>query len=101
MKATDFLLDAGYDVAIEGGDFAAAHSDEQHQELLLLTAQGEWRQSPLTGINLLRYQSGPMDNTRRAQLQREGTIQLERDGYRVYSFLISTEAKLTLNADRS
>ncbi|MDF7809905.1 hypothetical protein [Hymenobacter sp. YC55] len=100
MKASDFLLDAGYDVAIENGDFVAGLSDEQHQELLLLTAQGEWRQSPLTGINLLRYQSGPMDAQRRAALQREGTLQLERDGYRVYTFLVSAAAELTLNAER-
>ena len=100
MMATDFLLDEAYDLAFAGGDLVADYSDEQHQELLLLTAQGEWRQSPLTGINLLRWQSGPMDNNRRAQLQREGTIQLERDGYRVYSFTVSAQAQLHLNADR-
>jgi hypothetical protein len=100
MEAKDFLLDAGYDLAIEGGDFVAGYSDEQHQALLHLTAQGEWRQSPLTGINLLRYQSGPMDATRRAELQRLATIQLERDGYKVATYLVTAAAELSIDAFR-
>lgn len=101
MNATDLLLSEAYDLATDGGDFLTGLSDAQHQDLLLLTAQGEWRQSPLTGIGLLRYLAGPMDNTRRAALQREATIQLERDGYRVATCLISAEAELTIDAERS
>jgi hypothetical protein len=100
MDAQDFLLDGGYDLAIEGGDFVAGFSDYQHQDLLHLTAQGEWRQNPLSGINLLRWQAGPMDASRRAALQREGTLQLERDGYRVATYSVTAAAELSIDAFR-
>jgi hypothetical protein len=100
MEAQDFLLDDGYDLAIEGGDLVAGYSDEQHQALLHLTAQGEWRQSPLSGINLRQHQSGPMDATGRAALQREGTIQLERDGYQVATYTVTAAAELSIDAFR-
>ena len=96
----DLLTDENYDLLLVNGDFVFGPSDEQHLALLHLTSQGEWRQSPLTGINLLRYQSGPLDNTRRAALQREGTIQLERDGYRVATYTVNAEAQLSLDARR-
>ncbi len=99
-KASDILLDENYDLAISGGDFVVGESDDQHIALLLLTAQGEWRQSPLTGVNLLRYQSGPMDTAGRAALQRERAIQLERDGYAVNVLSVSAQAQLTIDAHR-
>jgi hypothetical protein len=100
MIAGDFQLDASYDLATDGGDFVSGEADEQHQALLLLTNQGEWRQSPLTGVGLLRYQSGPMDSTRRGSLQREITIQLERDGYKVATVAVAPDSELTLDAYR-
>lgn len=100
MRATDFLLDEAYDLQIVAGDFAAGESDDDHVSLLLLLNQGELKQSPLTGIGLLRYQSGPMDQERRAQLSREATIQLERDGYKITTLSISPQAELTVDALR-
>jgi hypothetical protein len=100
MQATDFLLSAAYELEISGGDFVAGHSDEQHIALIHLTAQGEWRENPLTGLNLRQHQSGPMDAARQAMLQREATIQLERDGYKVATYLITAAAELSIDAFR-
>jgi hypothetical protein len=100
LVAGDFQLTADYDLATAGGDFVLAEADEQHQALLLLTNPGEWRQSPLTGIGLLRWLAGPMDERRRAELQRLITIQLERDGYTVATVKVSADSKLDLDAYR-
>jgi hypothetical protein len=100
MIAGDFLLGPGYDLATDGGDFVAGEADEQHQALLLLTSPGEWRQDGLVGVGLVRYQSGPMDDVRRAALQRTLTIQLQRDGYTVAKVAVSADSQLTLDAYR-
>jgi hypothetical protein len=101
MIAGDFQLAPDYDLATANGDFVLIEGDEQHQELLLLTSQGEWRQSPLTGVGLLRYQSGPMDASGRAALQRLITIQLQLDGYKVAAVQVAADSTLKLDAYRS
>lgn len=57
-------------------------SSEQHVEHLLLAQQGEYKQSPLTGIGILNYINAPMDTKRRGELERNIQLQLEADGAR-------------------
>jgi hypothetical protein len=101
MTAGDFILTADYDLATAGGDVVLAEADEQHHALLLLTNPGEWRQSPLTGVGLLRWLAGPMDERRRAELQRLITIQLQRDGYQVATVQVAADSTLQLDAYRN
>lgn len=49
----DFLLDSEFDLVIENGDIKMGNSDLQHQQLLLLTGVGEWREKPTAGVDLL------------------------------------------------
>jgi hypothetical protein len=51
----DILLDADFDLAIAGGDLAMGESTKQHQQLLLKTAPGEWREYPTVGIDIQKY----------------------------------------------
>ena len=97
---TDLLLDDFYDLAVDGGDFVTGASDDQHVALLLLLGQGELRADPLAGIGLRRYQSAPMGPAQRAELARDITIQLTRDGYRVDTVEVFSDGQLTLDATR-
>ena len=99
--ATDLLLSSTYDLAFTAaGDLAVGESDGQHLNLLLLSAQGEWRADPLVGVGLRRYSSAPLGPAEAAALQREVAIQLTRDGYQVLENDLSNLAAARLNAVR-
>ncbi len=101
MLATDLLLDDTYDLALSPtGDLAGGEADDQHVALLLLTNQGDWRADPLVGIGLRRHQSGPLGQAEQAQLQRELSVQLQRDGYQVREVAIGADAALFIDAER-
>ena len=100
MKATDILLDANYDLAIERGDLVTGESDAQHLELLLQTNQGEWRQDPLVGVGLSRYLSSPYGPQQAAELTRTLSIQLERDGYSILELDLAELSSALINAER-
>lgn len=99
--ATDLLLDDSGDLAISAaGDLLAGESDQQHVELLLRTSQGEWRQSPLVGIGLVRYLLAPYGSLQAAALSREVAVQLEQDGYQVLQLDLQDLSAAIINAER-
>lgn len=100
MKATDFLLDDSYDLAIESGDLVVGESDQQHIGLLLQTSQGEWRQDPLVGVGLARYLSSPYGPGQAAELTRNLSIQLQRDGYSIIELDLADLSAAVINAER-
>lgn len=82
----DIVLDSDFDLVIENGDFVVADGTVQHQALLLLSAPGEWRQTPLIGVNLRQF---TLDNEIEAA---RGVIrkQFELDGMRVNAVDLSS-----------
>lgn len=81
----DIQLTNEYDLVVKNGDLVIGDSDEQHVELLLLSQQGEWKASPLTGCNLMRAKNGTIDR----MLDRHIRIQLEADGFDLEEMNIS------------
>lgn len=63
------------------GDWVEGPADEQHQELLLVTKKGAWKENPLTGVGLIEYL---MDNDVNGML-REVRRQFEADKMTVNS----------------
>ncbi|MGR3791555.1 hypothetical protein ACUXZJ_11845 [Flavobacterium sp. TN-1] len=57
----DFVLDKDNDLMFANGDFFVANSDQQHLELILNSQQGEWKENPDLGVNLIKSQSGLID----------------------------------------
>ena len=86
MAVSDIILDDNYDLVIENGDFKVSDSDNQHIELLCITALGHWKQHPLIGVGITQYiaSSGQSD-----ALKRIINIQLSADGYLVNQVLVS------------
>jgi hypothetical protein len=97
----DLLLSDDYDLDTADGDLVTGPGDDQAAALLLLTDLGEWKESPLVGIGLRRYQSGPFDQTQRGTLQRAARLQFEKDGFTVRSCNVSADAELDLDAYRA
>lgn len=46
----DILLDGIFDLQVAGGDLVVGESTYQHQQLLLLTDKGEWKESPTVSV---------------------------------------------------
>ena len=54
---TDILLDKNGDLAIENGDLVLGFSDYAHQEHILMSAKGEFKEFPELGVGLNRMLS--------------------------------------------
>ena len=79
MNVTDILLDANFDLRIENGDFVAGESTRQHQQLLILTDKGEWKENPTRGVGAQGWLLDDKDGDLNAVVKTE----YERDGMRI------------------
>lgn len=52
---TDLLLDDTEDLKITDDDFVIGESTKQHQQLLLLCAKGEFKESPTSTVGVVNY----------------------------------------------
>lgn len=95
MKVFDLLLDADLDLDVRSGDLAIGGSTQQHQQLILLTEQGEWRQSPFVGAGI---NSMLLDESAAGEIIQEVQSQMEADGQVISELTLSTEGKLFLRA---
>lgn len=89
----DLKLDS-FDLTISGGDFVISEATKQHQELLLLTQSGEWRETPMAGIGINYWLQDDGNGANSAAAIKSG---FESDGMTV-SLIQSTtiEGKWTL-----
>lgn len=79
----DILLDENLDLIIENGDFKIGASDQQHQEAIIRTWTGQWKEFPFLGVGINFYLGG---SGLMQELEREIRIQLVDDGYKFNSF---------------
>lgn len=96
MQATDFTLDGTGDMLIEHGDFVLSHSDGMHQEHIIKSYIGYWRNAPLVGVGIEQYLKASLGT---AEVKRLIKIQLEADGFSVQSLDVSFNPALTIAID--
>jgi hypothetical protein len=73
----DILLDENNDLKIVNGDFAVGESEMQEVGLILSSNQGEWKEHPVVGANLV---TKVRSNTNDPRLERTLRIQMKLDG---------------------
>lgn len=73
----DILLDDNDDLIIENGDFKIGESLTQDVGLILRMNQGELKEDPLLGANLIQLIKSSVDND---ELQTRVKLHLQRDG---------------------
>ncbi|WP_442589204.1 hypothetical protein ACSBL2_24610 [Pedobacter sp. AW31-3R] len=96
----DILLDDNLDLAFEGGDFIVGDAEDQHQQLILLASQGSFRESPLTGINIISYMKTGFNRTQVDELKQKCRVQLQYDGYANAFIQINSFEDIQINAER-
>lgn len=88
----DLLLDAGKELAFSDGDFATGESTLQHQELLIFTNKGEWKEAPTVAVGAIGF----LKDEDEAGLLAEVKAQFEIDGMEVKSVTLQNS---NLNTD--
>lgn len=84
-----------YDLKVTDGDWEDGEPTRQHQELLLLTHTGHWRQSPRVGVGLLGFLNSE-DPTEAMRAIRQ---QFTRDGMRIRKLQPDGETILKVTAE--
>jgi hypothetical protein len=88
----DIALNEDLDLIFQNGDFKKTESTKQHQTLILITAQGEWRASPWIGANLLKYINGYNQQFILQQIQKQMTL----DGMNVKEITFDKDRKIII-----
>ena len=73
------LEDKHFDLDIKDGDFNIGVSDLQHVAHILEAEKGQYRQSPLVGVGVLKMLNGPISGAEKRDIK----MQLQGDGYQV------------------
>ena len=80
IAKNDILLDDNFDVIIKDGDFLIGEASEQHQQLLLISEKGMWKQYPVIGVAM---QSFLLDDDYTDGFKKEVKKQFEMDGMEI------------------
>ena len=73
----DILFDENGDLLIVGGDFVIGDSELQEVETILSMMQGDLKEDPIVGANLLHYEKSTLTPE---QVKAKASIALQRDG---------------------
>jgi hypothetical protein len=88
----DLLLNTAKELDVQNGDFVTGESTLQHQDLLMMTNKGEWKESPLVAVGA----AGFLKDNDFAGLMAEVKTQFEKDGMTVKKISFDGE---NLNTD--
>lgn len=92
----DLLLSEGFDLLVKDGDFVIGDSNVQHQNILLITQPGSFKESPDVGIGVENFL---MDDDP-AGLKDKVREEFTKDGQKVNSIIYDTQTgNLTYDAD--
>lgn len=92
----DWLLDSDGDLSVGDGTDSIVFglSDTQHQNLLLLTDKGQWKENPDCGVGAIKY----LENEDAAGFMREIRVQFTGDGMKVTTLKIDKTGKVQIEA---
>jgi hypothetical protein len=89
----DILLHTDGDLQTDAGDLVIGYSDGQHQNLLLQTFKGEWKDNPTIAVGAAGFLKDEDVHGLSAEIKQE----FERDGMNVAAIEITTE-KISVDA---
>jgi len=97
--AKDILMGADGDVSIINGDFNVGNSDEQHIEDILTARKGEYKNAPITGVDLFSFLNAPVTLVTRQKMEKEIAMQMKLDNASNISVDTSAQGDLKVVAD--
>jgi len=100
MSVNDIMLDDNLDLLIQNGDFVIGDAEEQIQQLILIASQGSFRESPLTGINIVTYLKSRMTPGLVDALKQKIKLQFQYDGYTTVTPTIDSFTDIDIEVSR-
>jgi hypothetical protein len=91
---TDILLDENNELGFYSGDLASGESTRQHQQLLLLSNKGDWREYPTVGVGLAGYLKDDDFHTVLSDIKSE----FQTDGMRIKTIALDESGNLNIDA---
>lgn len=76
-------------------DWVEGESTAQHQQLLLLTPKGSWKENPGTGVGAMNYLESESPNELLAEISR----QYRADGMDIVTLGINAQQQLVIEAN--
>lgn len=92
---TDILLNTASDLQTAGGDIATGFADQQHQQLLLVSEKGAFKQFPGVGVGLFGY----IESEDAAAMLSEIRKQFNKDGLTINALNYQGAGKLDIDAN--
>jgi len=86
------------DLVIENGDFAKGEVSQEHIQDYLTCNQGDIRQFPLVGINLVQYLNAPLNGFNAISLRKNIRLQLIAAKYTVRKIEITSIENFKIDA---
>lgn len=93
MPRIDVILDSSNDLQVRGDDFILGASDIQYANDIVESGPGHYKETPLIGVYVAKYQQGPMDIP---TIQREIKTQLASDGYLTSTVTVSKTGEINV-----
>ena len=90
----DILLDNNWDLLTKDGDFVIGESTIQHQELLILSSKGDFKENPTTCIGAPEW----LKDEEVSGLLAETKKEFERDGMTVNLLEFTSDEKFNVDA---
>lgn len=90
----DILLNENNELLFYGGDLESGESTEQHQQLLLLSNKGDWREYPTVGVGLVDYLKDDDLHTVLSDIKSE----FQTDGMRIKTIALDESGNLNIDA---
>lgn len=97
-QVKDIIIENGYDLKIVNGDFVVDESDQQHVQLIIITAVGEWKQFPLLGVGIEQFINAPASLQKLSKLIQ---LQLVSDNYKIKTLKVLGPTKIFVDGVRN
>lgn len=98
IDATDLIQDTVGDLQIIDGDFSIGFSDVQHQQDIIGSYPGEWKQFPLVGVGINDFVGS---TGKKSTAENQIRQQLIADGYKINRVIVDlqTAGKMNITTD--
>ncbi len=92
----DLLLDSDGNFKFKRNDLVIGDSDNQNITDIIQSVKGDYKRSPQTGLNAIRFSNG---DTRDVDIKAQVKLQLELDGFNVTNIILTRDADNNLNIE--
>ena len=93
---SDILHNSDNDLDISSGDFRRVEGPDQPTRVLLVSNQGDWKNSPVSGCNLLGFVNAGLNRRTRNAITQRVRLQLQLHNLKYSSVSITNSGQIII-----